>query len=367
MSDDVGPAPEAGTDAGSTATADGSAGGPLAGRPVLPVLGLLMLAVAAAFAFTPLVVNVPGWLLVFLEVGILIVLYGVLVLGLNLEYGFTGLVNFGHVVFFAVGAYATAILAAENPFAGVGLGVPWPAAVLVGVVLAALLGVVLGLTSLRLRDDFLAIVTLATAEIFHDLFAAFRSLTGGNVGLGGVPQPIKDLTANAETNLFVTLLVFGALLVGTYGLIQRLVTAPYGRVLRAVRADELVANSMGKNPFTYKMQSFVYGSALAGLAGGLFALFNGAVAPGFFTINVTVIVWIGMLLGGPARNRAVLFGLALIMSLQLFTRFFSGIGPITQTDFGSIRLMVIGLILVVVIRYKPEGIFGDPQELGVDQ
>lgn len=366
MSDDAGAAPGTGTDAGSTATATGSAGGPLAGRPVLPVLGLLMLAVAAAFAFTPLVVNLPGWLLVFLEVGILIVLYGVLVLGLNLEYGFTGLVNFGHVVFFAVGAYATAMLAAENPFAGVGLGIPWPAAVLVGVVLAALLGVVLGLTSLRLRDDFLAIVTLATAEIFHDLFAAFRSVTGGNVGLGGVPQPINDLTANAETNLFVTLLVFGALLVGTYGLIQRLVTAPYGRVLRAVRADELVANSMGKNPFTYKMQSFVYGSALAGLAGGLFALFNGAVAPGFFTIQVTVTVWIGMLLGGAANHRAVLGGLAVIMGLRLVSRFANQTLPVTAGTFASVRLIVVGMVLVLVIRYRPAGIWGDPEELGVD-
>jgi branched-chain amino acid transport system permease protein len=345
------------------------AGGPLAGLPVpvLPVLGLVLLAVAGAFTLGPLVLSLPGWTLVFLEVGILLLLYGVLVVGLNLEYGFTGLVNFGHVAFFAVGGYATAIVAANDPFAGIGLGLPWPLGLALGVVLAGLLGVAFGVVALRLRDDFLAIVTLAAAEILHDLSDAVRPVTGGNVGLLGVPRPIDALAPNPATGLFATALVFGAVLLATYAVVERLVTAPYGRVLRAIRADELAAASLGKNPFRYKMSAFVYGSALAGLAGGLFALFNGAVAPGFFTLNVTVVVWIGMLLGGPANNRAVLVGLTVIMSLRLLTRFFTGIGPIDQTDFASIRLIVVGLVLVGVIRYRPEGLFGDAEALGVDR
>jgi branched-chain amino acid transport system permease protein len=223
------------------------------------------------------------------------------------------------------------------------------------------------LTSIRLRGDFLAIVTLATAEIFHSVFVNFDGIFGGNVGILGVPRPIAALVAQSDTRLVATLLVLGGITLLTLAAVTRLTDAPYGRVLRAIRADELVTRSVGKPTLTYKMQAFVYGAALAGLAGGLFALYNGAVAPGFFTIQVTVTVWIGMLLGGAANHRAVLAGLAIIMGLRLASRFALDVTPVSADVFASIRLIVVGLILVAVIRYRPAGIWGDPQELGVDQ
>lgn len=331
------------------------------------IAGVVCLLVGALFTLTPLRVQLPSAFYVFIEVGILFVIYGVLVLGLDLQYGHTGLVNFGHVVFFAVSAYATAMLSAQDTFAGIGLGYPWPLGLGVGVLAAAILGAAVSLTSIRLRGDFLAIVTLATAEIFHSIFVNFDGIFGGNVGILGVPRPIAALVTQSDTRLVATLLVLGGITLLTLAAVTRLTDAPYGRVLRAIRADELVTRSVGKPTLTYKMQAFVYGAALAGLAGGLFALYNGAVAPGFFTIQVTVTVWIGMLLGGAANHRAVLAGLAIIMGLRLVSRFALDVTPVSADVFASVRLIVVGLILVAVIRYRPAGIWGDPQELGVDQ
>jgi branched-chain amino acid transport system permease protein len=339
--------------------------GDVAGNGAL-LLGGLCVLLAGVFALTPLVVSLPGSLYVFFEVGILFALYGVLVLGLDLQYGHTGLVNFGHVAFFAVGAYAVAMLSARDSFAGISLGLPWPVALVGGIVVAALLGAAVGATSIRLRDDFLAIATLATAEIVHSLFVSFEGIFGGNVGIGSIPRPIAGLAGDSDTAMLATLLLFGGVALVTLAAVTRLTEAPYGRVLRAIRADELVTRSVGKSVITYKMQSFVYGAALAGLAGGLFALYTGAVAPGYFTIQVTVTVWIGMLLGGAANHRAVLAGLAVIMGLRLLSRFALGVAPVSADAFASIRLVVIGLILVAVIRYRPAGIWGDAEELGVD-
>jgi len=331
------------------------------------LVGLGCLLVGGLLALTPLRVQLPSALYVFVEVGIVFVVYGLLVLGLDLQYGHTGLVNFGHVVFFAVGAYATAMLSAQDTFAGVGLGYPWPIGVAAGVGAAAALGFLLSATSIRLRDDFLAIVTLATAEIFHSLFVNLEGLFGGNVGILGVPRPIASLVADGDTRLVATVFVLGGITLVTLALLTRLTAAPYGRVLRAIRADELVTRSLGKPTTTYKTQAFVYGAALAGLAGGLFALYNGAVAPGFFTIQVTVTVWIGMLLGGAANHRAVLAGLAIIMGLRLVSRFALTVTPISGDVFAAVRLVVVGLVLVAVVRYRPAGIWGNPRELGVDR
>lgn len=346
----------------------------LAGSDVLPggragqafLVGALFLLVGALLTVTPLAVTIPSALFVFVEVGTLFVIYGLLVLGLDLQYGHTGLVNFGHVVFFAVGAYTVAMLSAEGSFAGVALGYPWILALVAGVVLAAVLGAIVGSTSLRLRDDFLAIVTLATAEIFHTLFVNFQDIFGGNVGILGVPQPIAEFATDNDTALVATLVVFAGVLAVSLGFLTRLTDSPYGRVLRAIRADELVTRSVGKSTFRYKMQAFVYGAALAGFAGGLFALYNGAVAPGFFTIQVTVTIWIGMLLGGASNHRAVLAGLAIIMGLRLLSRFALDVTPVSAEAFASIRLIAVGMILVLVIRYRPAGIWGNERELGVD-
>ena len=331
-------------------------------------LGVALFVLAVLLLYSPLFVQPPGGTFTVLEVVVLFLLYAMILVGLNLQFGHAGLVNFGPVAFFAVGGYTAAMLTAEDPFGAVGLGLAWPVGIVTAVLAAAALGVVLGVSTLRLRDDFLAIVTLAVAEIIYDLIIAFRDYTGGSLGLNNVPRPIAGTTSAGDGAVLVsTIIVFGALAVLFYGVFRRLSASPYGRVLRAIRADEQVTETLGKRVFRYKLAVFVYGAAIAGLAGALLVFYNGAASAGFFTINVTVIVWIGMLIGGAGSDRGVIGGLAIIMGFQLFTRFLNDEIPfVTQDQFASLRLVLVGLLLMVIIKYRPEGIWGNADELGVD-
>lgn len=324
------------------------------------VFGLVLL-------LSPIELEIPGGTQAILQVALLFLVYGLLVTGVNLQYGFTGLVNFGHVAFFAVGAYAAGMLTANDPFAGVGLGLHWTAG-LVGAILAAtLLGALVGASSLRLRDDFLAIATIATAEIVNDVLIGFDSITGGNVGLLDIPRPVYDLAnGDADMGFIVTLVLYLGVLLAIFALLARLTSAAYGDVLRAIRSDELAARALGKGVFSYKMQVFVYGTALAGLAGGLWAFALGAISPAMFTIDVTITLYIAMYIGGIGTHRGALLGLFLIVALRLFTRFLNGVVPLTQTQFASGRLVLIGLILIFIIRFRPQGLLGDAKEIGLD-
>jgi branched-chain amino acid transport system permease protein len=331
-------------------------------------VGLALFVLAVLFLYSPLFVQPPGGTFTVLEVVVLFLLYAMILVGLNLQFGHAGLVNFGPVAFFAVGGYTAAMLTADDPFRAVGLGYPWPVGLLAAILVAAVLGVLLGISTLRLRDDFLAIVTLAVAEIVHGLLETQSDITGGSLGLNNVPRPIAGTTTAGDGAVLVsTIIVFGALALLFYGAFRRLSASPYGRVLRAIRADEQVTETLGKRVFRYKLAVFVYGAAVAGLAGALLVFYNGAASPGFFTINVTVIVWIGMLIGGAGSDRGVIGGLAIIMSFQLFTRFLNDQVPfVTQDQFASLRLVLIGLLLMAIVKYRPEGIWGNADELGVD-
>ncbi|MDY6765675.1 MAG: branched-chain amino acid ABC transporter permease [Halobacteria archaeon] len=330
--------------------------------------GLVLIVVSVLFLYSPVVVSPPNVTLIFFEIGIVFLLYVLILIGLNLQFGHTGLVNFGPVAFFAVGGYTAAILTASDPYSAVGLGFSWPVGLVAGIGVAIALGALVGYSTLRLRDDFLAIVTLAVAEIVHGLIITFRDITGGNIGLGNVPQPIAGLSGSGGGSmLLATTFVFGAICLLAYGVFHRLSSSPYGRVLRAIRADQKVTETLGKHVFRYKLVVFIYGSALAGLAGALYVFYNGAAAPSFFTIDVTVTVWIGMLIGGAGSDRGVIGGLAILMVFRLLTRFLNEQLPIiTQDQFASARLIFVGLLLMFIIKYRPEGIWGDPEELGVE-
>jgi branched-chain amino acid transport system permease protein len=331
-------------------------------------VGLVLFVLSIAFLFSPLFVTPPNATLVILDELVVFLIYAMILVGLNLQFGHAGLVNFGPVAFFLVGGYVAAMLTANDPFFGLGLGYPWVVGLILGVVAAMVLGVVVGASTLRLRDDFLAIVTLAVAEIAHGLLTTFRDITGGSNSLQNVPQPISDVAAgDPNAQLVATILVLAAVALVVYGVVHRVTTSPYGRVLRAIRADQEVTETLGKRVFRYKLVVFIYGAALAGLAGVLWVFHFGYAAPGDFTIDVTVAVWVGMLVGGAASDRGVLGGLALLLGFRLFTRFMNDQIPgITPDQFASIRLMLVGLLLMVIIRYRPQGIWGNAEELGVD-
>ena len=343
--------------------------------------------------------------------------YALFSLGLNLQWGVTGLINFGHVAFMAIGAYSTVLLSIQ--------GVPWPIAVLIGGGLAALLGLIIGLSTLRLREDYLGIVTIGVSELVRLAAKNEAWLTKGTFGVQGYPVPfdIKDFNPDYPTRLLMigwltvlcglafwrlglwvseerssrilggaTAIIFvlsvyvcGALSLYTYdaraGLmlltlttlavvyvgLNRLVNSPWGRVLKAIREDEEVPKALGKNVFWYKLQAFMIGGAIAGISGAFYA-WQFSVFPDNFEPLITFNAWIIVMLGGSGNNLGTIIGAVIFWSYYEITRteFFKEIFRaihLDDTQQGAFRIMIIGLILMLLMVLRPQGILGKKAEL----
>lgn len=328
-------------------------------------IGVVLFVVTLALLLSGIPLTFPPWMFLVLNQAIQFVVFALVLLGLNMQFGDTGIVNFGPVLFLALGAYSMAIVTATDPAFGTGFGMHWLVGLVVGIVVAVLVGGIIGLSSLRLRDDYLAITTLAAAEIFHSVLRSFPSFFGGSKGISSLPNLVKPIAANSNTRFLSLFLLFLSVLFVAYEGFRRLSHSPYGRVLRAILSDEDATRSVGKNTFRYKMQAFIYGAAVAGLGGGLMALFQGNAAPGAVTIDVTVLLYLGMMLGGPGNYRGVLGGLGLIMGFQVLFRQAKGFVPVSAVKFNALRLFLLGLLFVLIIRYRPAGIWGDRERLEV--
>lgn len=418
-----------------------------------------------------------------LDFAIRLATFGLFSLGLNLQWGFTGLINFGHIAFMTLGAYATVLLSLA--------GVPLVLAALAGGGLAALLGLLIGFSTLRLREDYLAIVTIGVSEVIRLIALNEEELTKGTRGVYGYPLPLETF----EPNLFfrivmigILLAVFGAALwklwgwmgsslkgerlrstplaVGTFilyvlslvaligclwfgfvantgflvlGLIpiavgmaavysrfpkpfhlaqqqswtthlaiasatlsfglvsllcwaniqglwnyqykaallwllvlllafvfwrlEALVSSPWGRVLKAIREDEEVAKALGKNAFFYKLQSLMLGGAIAGLAGSFYAWNLTFINPDGFIPLITFQAWIMVVLGGSGNNVGTLLGTAIFWIYDALTRFVLPKGMFNDAQAGAFRMMVIGLLLIILMMWRPQGIMGKKEEL----
>lgn len=283
-----------------------------------------------------------------------------LIIVLDLKYGFTDIPNFGITGFFALGAYTTAVLTATNPQYGIGLGLSWWAGWLASILVVAVIGGLISLASLRVDELYLGLVTFAFAEITLVLIRNIQPVTGGSLGLIGIDPLLTDVTPFVRSVFFLgaTLLLVVLFAAGWY----RIATAPLGRVLQAIRVDELVAQMSGKHTFRFKIKIFTLGSAAIGLVGGFWATYNGGIVPNMFEIQVLLLIWIGMILGGNRRLSGLFVGAVVIFSLRIGTRFVSP--PfLSETQFASIRGVIIGLILIGIIVYRPEGILGNEKEI----
>jgi branched-chain amino acid transport system permease protein len=325
-------------------------------------LSILLIKVVAQVFLVP-----PEPTFVVIEIAVSWAIFAIVVLSLNLEYGFTGIINFGHLAFFLVGGYTFAIISG-NPATAVGLNQHWLLGVIAALVLSGVAGGLLAVITVRLRGDFLAIVTLAALEIMLNVVNNFNDITGGRAGLGNLPT-LETIVGNYGARLVFTLFLFGGIAVFIYGVIAHITSAPYGRVLRGIRSDELVTRVLGKNTIAYKFQVFVIGSAIAGLGGVLVVLNNGSITPDFFSLNETIIVWTGLFIGGVGNNRGVVGGMGIILLIELGTRYLnetvsdSVINAIFPAfSFGAVRMVIIGLLLVLIIRYRPAGIWGSKEE-----
>ncbi len=308
-------------------------------------------------------------------------IYALAAIGLNLHYGYTGLLNFGHVAFLLVGAYGTAILVT---FFNLSLFVGFIVGALAAVVLALLLGV----PTLRLRADYLAIVTIVAGEILRLTFrsVALRRYTGGSFGLTGFARDFYTLSPIprgsygiwvvrfSERQLWV--LIAGWALVALAALaVYLLMHSPWGRVLRSIREDEDAARSLGKNVYFYKMQSLVVGGVIGSLAGMMLAVNTQNVQPDVYSPPVTFFIFTALILGGAATTLGPIVGAAIFWGLLSATdnvlRQAVGAGYIpgeimSGTQIGQVRFMLVGLGLMLLMIFRPQGIFGDRRELRLD-
>lgn len=283
-------------------------------------------------------------------------IYGIFALGLNLQWGYAGLLNFGHVAFMAIGDYATILLSMN--------GISLPLAVLAGMILAGVAGAFLGVATLKLREDYLAIVTIGFSEILRFLLLNEAWLTKGSFGLYGYPRPFQDLVSAQDYNLLLMCIVIFALAV-VYALLEILARSPWGRVLKSIRDDEAVSVSLSKNAFQYKIQTLVLGSAIAALSGSLLAFYLQYINPMNFQPVETFYAWIIVIMGGSGNNRGTIIGAILLWGFFSTTRFIEGYLYFSPSAASAMRIVLIGTILIVLMMFRPQGILGRKEELAI--
>ncbi|MYA87154.1 MAG: branched-chain amino acid ABC transporter permease [Boseongicola sp. SB0662_bin_57] len=293
---------------------------------------------------------------------ILSLIFGVAVLGLNLQWGFTGLFNAGVAGFTAIGAYTMAILTGPARDAVFG-GFELPFVVgLIGAMVASGIGaVVVGLATLKLRHEYLAVATFGIAVTIQLVCLNWEYLTGGTLGLIGIPNPSKawadgPLAQNA-LYLLVVLVVVGL----TFAALERIVKSPWGRMLKAIREDDVAAASLGKSPERVRLEAFVLGCMIMGLSGALYVSFIGYVSPWDFLPIVTFQIWTMLIVGGSANNRGALLGALIVWGVWTMSGFvISRVIPSEiQAQGGAMQAVLIGLILVVTLLIRPRGLIGE--------
>lgn len=289
-------------------------------------------------------------------------IFSLVTLGLNLQWGLTGLFNVGLAGFVAIGAYTSALLTTPDDAARLGgFGLPilvgWLGAMLVGGVAAA----ITGMATLRLRSDYLAITTFGVAVVVQLVALNAQCLTGGPFGIGFIPRPFGSL---AETPLLFNLsnlAVVSAVTLVVYFALEHLSRSPWGRVLKALREDERAAISLGKSARFYRVQAFAVGGAIMALAGALQAHFTGFIAPDNYLPILTFQVWVMLIVGGSGSNLGAVIGSILVWAI------WAGSGTLTSVLFppeqqaraAALQIVAIGVMLCVILLVRPNGLFGD--------
>jgi len=308
-------------------------------------------------------------------------IFALVAIGLNVHYGYTGLLNLGQVGFMLVGAYGLAISVATWGWS-MWVGIP------VGLAAAAVLALLLGIPTLRLRADYFAITTIAVAEILRIVTRsqAAKDVTGGAFGLQGIAGPFYDVNPIApgdygvgvakfsENRLWVTVVTWVLVVLAT-GLVALLVRSPWGRVVRAIREDEDAARSLGKNVVAFKMQALVLGGVIGGLAGVMFAIRATSANAESFKSDVTFFAYLILILGGAATKWGPIVGAFIFWFVIAGTESF-----LRQADqeellpgflqgseaVGAVTLILVGLALALLIVFRPQGIFGNRNEIRLE-
>lgn len=289
-------------------------------------------------------------------------IFAVMALGLNLQWGFTGLFNVGVAGFVAVGAYASALLtgAADAARFG-GFGLPVIVGWLGAMVFSGLAAFIVGVAALRLREDYLAITTFGIAVVIQLIALNAEWLTGGPFGIQSIPKPLSGMLGTG----FAWNLAYLGIVVAVLGLawwaLERLVASPWGRVLRAIREDELAAASLGKRAAAFRLQAFVLGCMLMGLGGALYAHFVGYIAPEDFLPILTFQVWAMLIVGGSGRNAGAVLGAVLVWAIwSVSGGLIREVLPAAEQARGAaLQVVLIGVLIAAILVLRPRGVLGE--------
>ncbi|TET17849.1 MAG: branched-chain amino acid ABC transporter permease, partial [Dehalococcoidia bacterium] len=302
------------------------------------------------------------------DVALMAGIYAVFSLGLNVHWGFTGLFNIGIAGFFAVGAYTAALLTIPPPvpayedfkFGGdlasrIEVGDLWfVVALLAAGAVCAVVALIIGYITLRLRDDYLAIATLGIAETVRLVFLNERWLANGSRGLYTIPRFLGDLVSPQNYD-YLYLAVVIVILVILYIAVQQVIKSPWGRVLKAIREDEVTTAASGKNVFSFKLQSFILGAVIMGIGGALYVFNIRFVDPSTFDpLLATFIIWAMLMVGGSGNNKGAILGAFVVWGIWTGTQELPGF--LSDPYF---RYVMIGLLIVAVILLRPGGILGE--------
>ena len=325
-----------------------------------------------------------------------VAIYGVFSLGLNVQWGYTGVFNFGVMAFFLVGANTAAIItkpSASTEFVQYvgGFGdkldfipvlnsdqwLPFLFGIAGAAALAGVLAFLLSIPALRLREDYLAIATIGIAELLRRITIEERGLVNGTRGLTGIPRPFGDLVDPSEYR-YVMLAIAVATLIIVYVAVERGIRSPWGRVLRALREDELTTAASGKNVFAFKSQGFVVGAMIMGIGGAIYAYANAAVSPDTFThFFGTFIFWAMLIVGGSGNNKGAILGAYVVwgfwtITLQLQSYTGEHPGPLglalpdaVQSRIFFIRDFLLGTLIVVVLLLRPQGLLPEERRVSI--
>jgi branched-chain amino acid transport system permease protein len=288
--------------------------------------------------------------------------YAILCLGLNLQWGHTGLFNVGIAGFVATGAYTSAILTTPPSDTHLGgFGLPIAAGWIAAMAAAGLASALVGWITLRLRADYLAITTFGVAVVIHLVALNAQWLTGGAFGIGFIPRPFGDLADRPLLFVLLNLAVVASIVIVLVVALDRLVHGPWGRILRAIREDERAAQALGKHPARLRLQAFALGGAIMGLAGAVHGHFIGFIAPDNYLSGLTFQVWAMLIVGGSGNSRGAIAGAVLVWALWSASGLAIGsVFPADQQARGAaLQITLIGILLAATLRFRPNGLLGE--------
>lgn len=282
-------------------------------------------------------------------------IYSLLAMSLNFQVGFTGLINFGQVAFFLIGAYTSSLLVTKA-------GAPLALGFLGGMALSGLFGYIISIPTKSLKADYWAIATLAGGEVVRLIALNEGWLTEGPFGVMSISQPLRWLFSRDTYPLFYLSLVV-ALVAVAYLVLSLLTNSPFGRNLKAIRDEEDLCLSLGKNTRKLKLQAMVVAGMVAGLGGALFAHYITYISPENFRPIETFLMWAMIIVGGKGNHLGAILGAVVIQLFNVSTRFIGGYVPLGADSMAALRMVIIGVLIVLFLLYAPEGLVKEKKKV----